>query len=101
MRHLNGGQRNGRHGRRGKKFQKIHALDKVLWSTSDEAEFCRMDKAASRHTARGIDAGTDSETGLTWKNGMDERMREHTRFRCNDIPEKGEHRCLPFLPIGT
>ena len=45
--------------------QEILALDKVVWSTNDEAEFCRMDKAASRHTARGIDAGTDSEMGVT------------------------------------
>ena len=41
-------------------IKKKHALDKVVWSTNDEAEFCRMDKAASRHTARGIDEGTDS-----------------------------------------
>jgi len=81
--------------------KEILALDKVVWSTNDEAEFCRMDKAASRHTARGIDAGTDSEMGVRRRNGMDGWKPEHTWFRCNDIPEKGEHRCLSFLPIGT
>jgi hypothetical protein len=41
---------------------KILALDKVVWSTEDEGRFRMMDKAASRHTARGVDAGADSDT---------------------------------------
>ena len=23
----------------------------------------------------------------------------HTRFRCHDIPQEGEHRCLALLPV--
>ena len=43
---------------------KILAFDKVVWSIKDEGRFCMMDKAASRHTARGADAGADSNTSM-------------------------------------
>jgi hypothetical protein len=46
---------------------KTLALDRVVWSIKDEGKFCMVDKAASRHTARGVDAGTEPEVGVTWK----------------------------------
>jgi len=62
------------------------ALDKVVWSTKDEGKFCMVDKAASRHTARGIDAGTEPKVGVTWKMVRMKELLVNTWFRCNDIP---------------
>jgi hypothetical protein len=58
-----------------------------------------MDTAASRHTARGVDVGADSEMGVRWRRVL---MNEHhTRFRRNDISKKSKYCRLALFPIRT
>jgi hypothetical protein len=74
-------------------------LDRVVWSIKEGGNFCTIDRAASRHIVRGVDAGIDPANHVGLRDRMGKLAR--TRHRRHDISEEGEHLCLAFLPLGT